>query len=100
MPEADWKKFKKVRLKALERLSQRILDESRNICAEKSLTAHERYGKLYDLIQERDKEMARAFDDFSRSTAVICLKVMVFYDLLTDQELAEFSPMVQNIVNI
>jgi hypothetical protein len=96
--ESDWKTFKKLRLVALERFSQRVLDECQAICTNESMTAHDRYGELYKLIQDRDKEMAAAFDDFRRSTAILCLQLIVFYDLLTDAELSRFTPDVQRIV--
>lgn len=96
--EADWKKFKRVRAKALERFSDQILGESQAICGESSRTAHERYGELYGLLQERNKQMARAFDDFRRSTATTCLRYMFVYELLTDEELSEFSLDVQRAV--
>lgn len=39
--------------------------------------------------------MAKAFDDFRRSTAVLCLMLMHKYNLLTDDEIREFSDDVQ-----
>jgi hypothetical protein len=43
------------------------------------------------LVEERDKQMANAFDDFRRSTAVMQLGIMRRMKLLTDEELALFS---------
>lgn len=97
MIEADWKVFKKLRMVALERFSQRVLDRCQTICTNQSLTAHQRYGELYKLLQVRDKEMAPAFDDFRRSTAVFCLRFMVGYGLLTEEELSKFSPETRHI---
>jgi hypothetical protein len=68
--ESDWKIFKRLRAVALERFSQRILDECRQICLRQDTTAHERYGEVYGLIHDRDREMAQAFDNFSRSSAL------------------------------
>ena len=53
--------------------------------------AHDRYIKLYTLVQERDKQLAHAFDDFRRSTAVLQLGIMRRMRLLTDDELGLFS---------
>lgn len=89
--ERDWKVFKEVRERALERFSQRILDQAQAICRDDTQTAHERYGRLYGLIRERDREMAMAFDDFRRSTAVQCLRLMMKLELLDDDDLARFS---------
>lgn len=98
--EADWKRLRKLHTVALERFCQRILDESQGICDAQSLTAHERYGKLYDLIRTRDKEIASAFDDLRRSTATLHLRLMVAHELLTEEELSTFSPDMKRTVGI
>ncbi len=89
--ESDWKIFKGVRKKALERFCQRILDECQAIMQDNSRSAHERYLEIFQLIQERDIDIANAFDQFSRSSAAICLYRMRIHNLLTDEEISEFS---------
>ena len=84
--ESDWKTFKRVRLLALERFSQRVLDDCERICCDESLSAHARYGELYRLLQDRDREMSMAFDDLRRSAARLCLKLMRRQGLVTDEE--------------
>ncbi|WP_149195419.1 peptide ABC transporter substrate-binding protein [Luteimonas suaedae] len=98
--ESDWKVFKRLRAIALERLSQRILDECREICAREGATAHERYGELYGLIRERNREMAQAFDGFSRSDAVLQLRLIRAHDLLTEAEMAEFSEETRRMADV
>jgi hypothetical protein len=98
--EADWKTYKKLRLVALDRFCQRVLDECQVICANKSATAHTRYGELYGLLEERNEEMAHAFDDFRRSTAILCLRLLLFHRLLTEEELSEFSPEVRGVISL
>ncbi|MCF8030725.1 MAG: hypothetical protein K9K39_07505 [Desulfohalobiaceae bacterium] len=93
--ESDWKIFKKIHAAALERFSQQILQESRAICDNESLSGHERYIRLYKHIKKRDKEIARAFNDYRRSTAKICLKHMVNMDLVTDEEFSQLSSELQ-----
>lgn len=97
--ESDWKTFKAVRSTALERFSQRILDECREICCNESVTAHERYGELYHVIQERNSEMAQAFDDFRRSTALLCLRLMWQHGLIRSEEMSQFSSEAQSVVD-
>ena len=46
---------------------------------------------MYRLIQDRDKSMARAFDDLRRSTALMRLVNIINEGLLTDDELKQFS---------
>lgn len=91
MSEPDWRTFKEVRAAALDRFCRRVLDESRAVCDDGSASAHERYRELYDLIHKRDKELADAFDDVRRSTAIMQLMLMRRHNLLTPEELARFG---------
>lgn len=99
MKESDWKKFRKVRVGALEDYCNRIFDEWDAIRGQEMLSAHERYLKLYALIRERDKKLGRIFDGFSRSSAPFALKKMANENLVTDEQLAEFSQDVRDYVN-
>ena len=53
---------------------------------------------MYELLQERDEALARAFDDFRRSTALMQLAIMRRMGLLTDDELSVFSEQTQQTV--
>ena len=46
---------------------------------------------LYRLMHDRDKDIARTFDPYSRSRALIALRLMVKHDLLTDADLSVLS---------
>lgn len=89
--ESDWRLFKPVRMVALDRFCHQILSECRIICDDGSLTAHDRCRKLSAHIHRRDKAIERAFDDFRRTTAVICLATMCELGLITGEELDHFS---------
>src|SRR5215510_7122186 len=91
IPESDWRRFKEVHMKLLERYCSRILDEVAAASQDRSGSAHDRYVKVFKLIKERDKQMATAFDDFRRSTAVMQLGIIRRMKLLTDEELGLFS---------
>ena len=91
IPESDWRRFKEVHHTLLERYCRRILEEVVTASRAAEGTAHDRYIKVYRLIQERDQEVARAFNDFRRSTAVLQLGIMRRMKLLTDEELSRFS---------
>jgi hypothetical protein len=91
LPESDWRRFKEVRTKLLERYCCRILQEVAVASQGNEDTAHDRYLKVYQLIHERDKQMGNAFDDFRRSTAVMQLGIMRRMKLLTNEELGLFS---------
>ena len=91
IPEADWRRFKEVHAKSVERFCSRILKEVTAASQSTEGTAHDRYLKIFELINQRNQEMAQAFDDFRRSTAVMQLGIMRRMKLLTDEELSLFS---------
>jgi hypothetical protein len=98
--ESDWKKFKRVRTLALERFSQRVLDDAARIHARESSTAYERYLELYRLFRDQDREMAKAFDAPGRSTASLSLMLMWRRGLVTEEEMSAFSPELQRLVRL
>lgn len=59
---------------------------------------HERYLALYRLVRERDRQLAAAFDGFSRSSAVRCLMQLSRLQLLTEEDRASFSEDVQRLL--
>ena len=76
----------------MERYCRRVLEEvAAIVSADGEGSAHDRYLKVYQLIRERDKQLANAFNDFRRSTAVMQLGIMRRMKLLTDEELVLFS---------
>ncbi len=91
MKESDWKLLRKLKPQALERLCQRVLEEMQQAASEPSQTFHQRYLKVFALLQERDEELAWAFDGHSRSNAWLKLRAIASLRLLTEQELSEFS---------
>ncbi len=98
LPESDWKLFRKVRAVALDRFYERTLTEVVTTASSDALTAHDRYVAIYDLLQTRDKELARAFDDLKRSQAIRQLAVMFSLGLVTEAELRQFSAETQSVV--
>ena len=95
IPESDWRHFKKVRSVLLERYCARVLADLQDAIGATEGTAHERYLRVFKLIDQRNDDMGRAFDDFRRSTAVMQLGIMRRMELLTDEELSVFSPETQ-----
>ena len=96
--EADWRRFKEVHRKLLERYCASILKELSAVSLGSQGTAHERYLRAYKLMQERNEEIAHAFDDFRRSTACRQLGIMRRLGLLTDDDLTGFSSQTQERV--
>ncbi len=90
-PEPDWRIFREVIKSALERYFVRTLDEVSSLTADTSLPPRDRYHGLYQLVQNRDRELASAFDNPRRSTALFQLVRLRHLDLISDEEFARFS---------
>ena len=91
LPESDWRSFKEIHARLLERYCTRVLEEVAVLSRSTEGSAHDRYMKIYKLIEERDEQMDKAFSDWRRSTADLQLGLMRRMRLLTDEELALFS---------
>jgi hypothetical protein len=91
IPESDWKLFRRLEPIALDRFCSRVLDEAARIAGEPGKTSHERYLKLYKFIREQDRDLAAAFDDHRRSTALQKLAQIYALGLLTEAELGDFT---------
>ncbi len=74
-----------------------LADVSR-ITSDAERTSHARYLATYELIQERDDQMARAFNNPRRSVAVQQLALMMALDLITQRELQSFTPRTQSVL--
>ena len=98
LPEADWKAFRKLREAALERFCERILEDVRRIASDGNRKSHARYLATYELIHERDEQIARAFNNPHRSAAVLQLATMISLDLITPEELQSFTARTQSVV--
>ena len=92
VPESDWQEFRKLQRGALEVFSRRVLDELDRIRGDDSRTFHERYLDVFRRLQDRDDEMARAFNDSRRSTMVLQLATLLTLDLVRSEELVRFTP--------
>jgi hypothetical protein len=90
--ESDWKLFREFQPLALDRFCQRVLAEVSRVSADAGRSNHERYLAVFKLLQRRDEELAEAFDDPRRSTAVVQLARIRFQELLSEEEFARFSP--------
>jgi hypothetical protein len=95
--EADWKVFKQVRETALQRFCQQVLDDIDAISRDAALTAHERYLKVYELIHARDRKLDATFDGLSRSDAAFRLMLIRTLGLVSEEDLARFSPELQQL---
>ena len=91
LPERDWKHLRGLHQVALERYCTRVLDEIRTLAADETGSAHDRYLRLYRMLQERDRALATAFDDMRRTMAIPRLAAILNLGVITEEELAGFS---------
>jgi hypothetical protein len=96
--ESDWKIFRKLHPVLVERFCERILHELDAVSADHVKTFHQRYRDIYKLIERRDKELANAFDDLRRSSALMQIIAIHGRGLLTEDELNGFSQELVNVV--
>ena len=73
MKESDWKVFKIIKEKAIERFCIMALNEAEEVIKNENDKPHNKYLLLYKLLQNRDKQMQLLFDDHRRSKAQIQL---------------------------
>ena len=97
--ERDWKLFRKLHPVALRRLCERILDEARAELDRPGKNAHERYLSLYRLLGKRDRDIARAFNDLRRSTALTQLGLIHSLGLITEDERQNFTVETREILD-
>jgi hypothetical protein len=98
--ERDWKIFRELRQIALERLCNQILTEAKAEIERPPKSSHEKYLSLYQLMEKRDDDVARAFNDFRRSTAIMQIGIIHSMGLFTPEELHRFSTETLQIVEI
>jgi hypothetical protein len=92
IPEPDWKVFRRLQPVALDRFCQRVLDELRRVAADAAKSHHERYLAVFKLLERRDEELADAFINPRRSTALVQLARIQSQNLLSAEEFARFGP--------
>ena len=91
IPEKNWRLFKTVKEKALDRYCQNVLDETTRLCTEDGKTAHERYLAVWVHIQESNKAMVQPFDAHSRSRAMLQLEIMRDMGLVDEEDIQQFD---------
>jgi hypothetical protein len=89
--ETDWKVLRRLHPIALERFCERVLAEIEGVM-HPGQSAHQRYLDIFEIVQHRDREMARIFDDPKRSHALIMLAQIHAKGLLTEEEFQSLSP--------
>ncbi|AMJ76568.1 hypothetical protein [Alteromonas stellipolaris] len=97
--EADWKHFKQVKVDALDKCCQQVLDEIRKGIDNPELSNHAKYLYLYKLMENSDKRIANIFDYNARSKAMLQLALMKSDGLLEAKQINGFSDELQSFIN-
>ncbi len=92
IPEHDWKAFREVHPLARARFCERVLSEIASASSAPGQGPHERYLKVFQLLRDKDRQLATLFDNPRRSTALGQLSIIASTGLLTEEELSRFSP--------
>jgi hypothetical protein len=90
--EPDWKVLRRVHPLALERFCERVLAEIDRVSRDGAKGHHARYLQIFRIIQQRDREIARLFDNPRRSHALTMLAQIRSQGLLTEDEFSSLSP--------
>jgi hypothetical protein len=88
----DWKVLRRVHPLALERFCARVLAEIDRVSRDGATSHHARYLQIFRIPQQRDREMARLFDNPRRSHALTMLAQIRSQGLLTEDEFSSLSP--------
>ncbi len=91
MTESDWKEFKDIKEKALERFCDRALVEIKHAIDCENISSHDRYLKIYNLVENTDKRLATIFNGLSRSKATMQLLLIRNEGLVKEAELENLS---------
>jgi len=97
--ESDWRVLRELKPIALDRFCRRLLDEIGRIGLDSSRTNHERYLAICRAVEDRDEELADAFDGMRRSRAIQMICSLRRLGLLADEEFARFGDETRTAVN-
>jgi hypothetical protein len=89
--ETDWKVLRRVHPLAVERFCERVLAEVERVLRDSTRSCHERYLEIFKIIGERDREIARLFNETRRSRALTMLAQIRSEGLLTEEEFSCLS---------
>jgi hypothetical protein len=98
--EPDWKVLRRVHPLALERFCERVLAEIDSVSRNGATSHHTRYLQIFRILQQRDREMARLFDNPRRSYALTMLAQIRSQGLLTEDEFSSLSPETRSAIQM
>jgi hypothetical protein len=98
VPESDWKQLRALKDDLLNVACEAIFQRIGQISAARKGREHEAYLELWQALKKEDDAIVAMFDDYTRSNAVFKIAALKYHGVLTDQQLAQFSPATQALV--
>ena len=98
--EADWKVLRRLHPLALERFCERALAEIEQVTQNRTQSAHQRYIDIFKIVEQRDRDIARLFNDPKRSHALTMLTGIRSEGLLSDDEFSALSLETRNAIEM
>jgi hypothetical protein len=98
-PESDWRVFRELRPVWLQRYCARVNQQVIKKLSDSRRSEHERYIDVYRFIEKKDRELGDAFNDFRRSTATHQISIIRSLGVVTEQEVARFSEVAQELTS-
>jgi hypothetical protein len=98
--EADWKVLRRVHPLALNRYCEDVLAEIERVTRDSTQSPHQRYLAIFKIIERRDREIARTFNDLKRSNALTMLARMRAASLLTEDEFSSLRPETRSKIDL
>ena len=90
--EPDLKVLRRVHPLALERFCELVLAEIGRVSRDGATSHHARYLQILRILQQRDRAMARLFDNPRHSHALTMLAQIRWQGLLTEAKFSSLSP--------
>ena len=93
--EKDWKIIRSMKDRVLDSACERILEKVSGIIENKDGGNHAKYLELWKTLRTEDEKIAIMFNDLRRSSALRQVSLWKFHELITDDDMASFSPETQ-----
>ena len=89
--ESDWKEFRNIVPTLRERYLEELIPELTATLQDDSQTPTERFWSTHERIQEIEKILRACLDGHSRSRMMSYIFLMIRHQMMTEDDLAEFS---------
>jgi len=96
--EADWKVLRRLHRLAAERFCERVLAEVERVMHNSTESASQRYRDIFRIVERRDRDIARLFNDLRRSQGLMMLARIRSEGLLTEDEFSSLSPETRSVI--